>query len=40
MGGVIEAAPSCLSVNIGSPSIAFLIEPNGNIEVVGSFDRF
>jgi hypothetical protein len=30
VGGVIEASPSCLSMNIGSPSVSFFIEPNGN----------
>lgn len=40
IGGVIEASPVCLSVKIGSPSVSFFIEPNGNILVLGSFDRF
>ena len=40
VGGVIEAAPVCLSVKIGSPSVSFFIEPNGNILVLGSFDWF
>ncbi len=40
VGGVIEASPSCLSVNIGSPSVSFFIEPDGGIQVIGSFDRF
>ena len=40
VGGVIEASPSCLSVSIGSPSVSFFIEPDGNIQIIGSFDRF
>ena len=40
VGGVIEAAPSCLSVKVGSPSVSFFIEPSGEVQVVGSFDRF
>jgi len=39
-GGVIEAQPNCTSSSISSPSVSFMIEPNGNIEVIGSFDRF
>ena len=39
-GGVIEAAPSCQSNKIGSPSIAFFIDPDGEIQVIGSFDKF
>jgi hypothetical protein len=31
VGGVIEAAPTCLSNQLGSPSISFLIEPSGEI---------
>ena len=31
VGGVIEAAPTCMSNQIGSPCISFLIEPNGEI---------
>jgi len=38
VGGVIEASPSCLSVSIGSPSVSFFIEPDGNIQIIGSFD--
>ena len=40
VGGVIESAPLCQSHQVSSPSIAFLIEPSGEIEVVGSFDKF
>lgn len=39
-GGVIEAQPNCSASSISSPSFSFLIEPNGNIELIGSFDRF
>mmetsp|Transcript_36645 Transcript_36645/g.36256 ORF Transcript_36645/g.36256 Transcript_36645/m.36256 type:complete len:261 (+) Transcript_36645:953-1735(+) len=39
-GGVIEAAPSCLSNKIGSPSISFFIDPDGDIQIIGSFDKF
>jgi IQ domain-containing protein H len=31
VGGVIEASPNCLSNMMASPSIAFIIEPNGEI---------
>lgn len=40
VGGVIEAAPSCQPTQMASPSISFFVEPNGNIELIGSFDRF
>ena len=40
VGGIIEASPTCLSQQMASPSIAFLVEPDGNIEVIGSMDRF
>jgi hypothetical protein len=40
VGGVIEASPNCLSNSMASPSIAFLIEPNGEILLNGSFDKF
>jgi len=40
VGGVIEAAPTCMSHQMGSPSIAFLIEPNGEVQLVGSLDKF
>ena len=38
-GGVIEAMPST-SVDTHSPSVSFLIEPDGKIQVIGSYDRF
>lgn len=40
VGGVIEAAPMCRPEQVQSPSISMLIEPNGNLEVIGSFDKF
>jgi len=40
VGGIIEAAPTCLSNQMSSPSIAFLIEPDGQVELLGSLDRF
>lgn len=40
VGGIIEAAPTCMSHQMASPSIAFLIEPDGQVQVVGSMDRF
>ncbi len=39
-GGIIEAAPACPQTQMASPSIAFIIEPSGDIDLVGSFDRF
>lgn len=40
-GGVIEAAPPMCQINqLNSPSVSFLIEPDGNINLIGSFDRF
>lgn len=39
-GGVIEATPVCLPNQISSPSISFMIEPNGDIDLIGSFDWF
>ncbi len=40
IGGVIEAAPMCPPNMLASPSIAFFIEPDGQIELIGSFDKF
>ena len=31
VGGIIEASPTCLTAQMASPSIAFLIEPDGMI---------
>jgi IQ domain-containing protein H len=40
-GGVIEAAPPlCQISQLNSPSVSFLIEPDGSIQLLGSFDRF
>ena len=40
-GGVIEAAPPNLNINqVKSPSVAFFIEPDSNIKLIGSFDKF
>ena len=39
-GGVIEAAPLCAPSKVSSPSIAFMIEPDGEIEILGSYDKF
>ena len=39
-GGIIEACPTFNLINImGSPSFPILIEPNGNIEVLNSYDK-
>jgi len=40
VGGVIEAAPMCPANQLASPSVSFFIEPDGKIELVGSFDKF
>ena len=40
VGGVIEAAPLCSSSKVSGPSISFLIEPDGFIGILGSFDKF
>jgi len=40
VGGVIEAAPTCMSNLLGSPSIAFFIEPDGEVQLIGSLDKF
>jgi hypothetical protein len=40
VGGIIEASPNCLSINMASPSIAFLIEPSGEVQLTGSLDKF
>ncbi len=37
---MIEAAPMCPPSNLASPSIAFFLEPDGNVELIGSFDKF
>lgn len=40
VGGVIEAVPTCLSNQMASPSIAFIVEPDGVVQLLGSVDRF
>lgn len=40
VGGVIEATPMCSPASLASPSISFFVEPDGNIELIGSFDKF
>ena len=40
VGGVIEAAPNCPPSMVHSPSVSFFIEPDGNVQVLGSYDRF
>ena len=40
IGGVIEAAPLCPPSHLGKPSVSFLIEPSGDVNFVGSFDKF
>lgn len=40
VGGVIEAAPSCNPKQVVSPSVSFFVSPDGEIDLIGSFDRF
>jgi len=40
VGGVIEAAPSCSPKQVVSPSVSFFVSPDGEIDLIGSFDRF
>lgn len=40
VGGVIEAAPTCLSNQMSSPSLCFMIEPDSEVQLIGSLDRF
>lgn len=40
IGGVIEAAPLCPTSHVGKPSVSFFIEPSGEVNLVGSFDKF
>lgn len=40
VGGVIEASPTCLSNQMASPSVTFIIEPDGEVELLGSIDKF
>ena len=39
-GGVIEAVPTSNNSEMTSISISFLIEPDGEITLVGSYDKF
>jgi len=39
-GGVIEAAPSCLPSQVSSSSVGFVVDPVGEVEVLGSYDKF
>ena len=39
-GGVIEAAPNCSPAQVSSSSIGFVIDPVGEVEVLGSYDKF
>lgn len=39
VGGVIEAAPTCMSNQMASPSVTFLIEPDGVVQLLGSVDK-
>jgi len=38
-GGIIEASPSILQKNMGSPGFSFLIEPDGTLEFLSSFEK-
>lgn len=40
VGGVIEAVPTCLTNQMASPSVSFIVEPDGEVTLVGSVDRF
>lgn len=40
VGGVIEAAPSWNPAHVVSPSVSFFVAPDGEIDLIGSFDRF
>ena len=40
VGGIIEAAPTCLSHQMAAPSIAFIVEPDGQTRIIGSMDKF
>ena len=39
-GGVIEAVPTSNNNEMTSINISFLIEPDGGIVLVGSYDKF
>jgi hypothetical protein len=41
IGGVIECAPPMCALNqLKFPSVSFLIEPDGLIKLVGSYDKY
>ena len=41
VGGVIECAPPLCALNqLNFPSVCFMIEPDGNVRLVGSYDKF
>ena len=40
VGGIIEAAPTCLSHQMAAPSISFIVEPDGATRNIGSMDKF
>lgn len=40
VGGIIEAAPTCLSHQMAAPSVSFIVEPDGNTRIIGSMDKF
>ncbi len=39
-GGVIEAVPTSNNQEMTSITISFHIEPDGNVKLVGSYDKF
>lgn len=38
-GGMIEAAPSLTQKELGCPGISFLIEPNGQVNFLSTFEK-
>jgi len=38
-GGIVEACPGNALSTIESPSFFFRVEPDGNVEVLGTFDK-
>jgi hypothetical protein len=38
-GGIIEATPPTHKTNVTTPSVSFVIEPSGEIYLIGTFDR-
>lgn len=39
VGGVIEATPDCPPTNVGSACACFCIEPDGNMTILGAYDK-